>query len=61
MKTKIFEYIHSLGIEKCGVTHFNGKCAIVCLFPYFSGYREGNLALYARSYDYHKAIKETGC
>ena len=58
MKNKIFEYIHSLGIEKCGVTHFNGKCAIVCLFPYFSGYREGNLSLYARSYDYHKIIKE---
>ncbi len=58
MKNKIFEYIHSLGIEKCGVTYYDGKCAIVCLFPYFSRYKEGNLSLYARSYDYHKIIKE---
>ncbi len=58
MKNKIFEYIHSLGIEKCGVAHYDGKCAIVCLFPYFSGFREGNLSLYARSYDYHKVIRE---
>jgi len=58
MKNKIFEYIHSLGIEKCGVAHYNGKCAIVCLFPYFVGYEEGNLSLYARSFDYHKIIKE---
>lgn len=58
MKNKIFEYIHSIGIEKCGVSHYDGKCAIVCLFPYFSGFREGNLSLYARSYDYHKVIRE---
>ncbi|MBE7034327.1 MAG: DUF1730 domain-containing protein [Ruminococcaceae bacterium] len=58
MKNKIFEYIHSLGIEKCGVASYNEKSAIVCLFPYFSGYAEGNLSLYARSRDYHKVIRE---
>ena len=28
MKNRIFEYIHSLGIEKCGVAHYGGKSAI---------------------------------
>lgn len=59
MKNKIFEYIHSLGIEKCGVTHYKGKSAIVCLFPYYVGDREGTLSLYARPYDYHLIIKRT--
>lgn len=58
MKEKIFEFVHSLGIEKCGVTSYNGKSAIVCLFPYFTGFEEGNLSLYARSYDYHKVIQD---
>ena len=57
MKNKIFDFIHSLGIEKCGVTSYGGKCAIVCLFPYFTGCCEGNLSIYARSYDYHSVIK----
>ena len=59
MKNRIFEYIHSLGIVKCGVAHYEGKSAIVCLFPYYVGDAEGNLSLYARSRDYHKVIKET--
>lgn len=58
MKNKIFNFIHSLGIEKCGVASYNGKSAIVCLFPYYIGDREGNLSLYARSFDYHSVIKE---
>lgn len=58
MKNKIIEYLNSLGIEKCGVASYNGKSAVVCLFPYFSGYRNGNLSLYARSRDYHKVIRE---
>lgn len=58
MKTKIFEFINSLGIEKCGIASYDGKCAIVCLFPYFTGFKDGNLSLYARPYDYHKIIKE---
>ncbi len=58
MKNKIIEYLNSLGIEKCGVASYNGKSAIACLFPYFSGYRNGNLSLYARSRDYHKVIRE---
>lgn len=58
MKNRIIEYLNSLGIEKCGVASYNGKSAVVCLFPYFSGYRNGNLSLYARSRDYHKVIRE---
>lgn len=58
MKEKIFDFIHSTGIEKCGVAYHGEKCAIVCLFPYFTGFSEGNLSLYARSYDYHHVIKE---
>ena len=58
MKDKIFNFIHSLGIEKCGVARYGEKSAIVCLFPYFCGYSEGNLSLYARGIDYHAVIKE---
>ena len=58
MKNKILDYIHSLGIEKCGVANYGGKSAIVCLFPYYVGDSKGNLSLYARSLDYHKVIKE---
>lgn len=58
MKNKIFNFIHSLGIEKCGIARYGGKSAIVCLFPYFCGDGEGNLSLYARSLDYHLVIKE---
>lgn len=58
MKEKIISYIKSTGIEKCGIASYNGKSAIVCLFPYFRGHEEGNLSLYARSIDYHIIIKE---
>lgn len=58
MKNKIKEYIYSKGIKECGVTRFNGKCAIVCLFPYFDGYHGGNLSVYAYSKDYHMVIRE---
>ena len=58
MKNKIFDFIHSQGIEKCGVTKHDDKSAIVCLFPYFCGDEDGNLSLYARSFDYHLVIKE---
>ncbi len=58
MKNKIFDFIHSIGIEKCGVAKYDNKSAIVCLFPYFCGNDEGNLSLYARGYDYHSVIKE---
>lgn len=56
MKTKIFNYIYSLGIEKCGVAPCGEKYAVVCLFPYFGGYREGNLSLYTHSCDYHTIV-----
>lgn len=58
MKNKIFNFIHSLGIEKCGTARYGEKSAIVCLFPYFCGDSEGNLSLYARGLDYHLVIKE---
>lgn len=58
MKNKILNFIHSLGIEKCGVASYEGKSAIVCLFPYYCGENEGNLSLYARGFDYHSVIKK---
>ena len=59
MKTKIFNYIRTLGIEKCGVAQTDeGESAIVCLFPYFSGYRSGNLSVYAYMHDYHIIVRE---
>ncbi len=58
MEQKIRTFAKSIGIEKCGFTHYNKKSAIVCLFPYFQGYSAGNLSLYARSIDYHLIIKE---
>lgn len=58
LKTKIIEYALSLGIEKCGFACFEGKSAIVFLFPYFSTNEKGNLSLYARSRDYHHLIRE---
>lgn len=58
MKNKILNFIRSLGIEKCGVARNEEKSAIVCLFPYYCGERDGNLSLYARSLDYHLVIKE---
>ena len=58
MKNKIFNFIHSLGIEKCGIARYGEKSAIVCLFPYYAGERNANLSLYARGLDYHLVIKE---
>ncbi len=58
MKNKILDFFHSQGIEKCGVAKYENKSAIVCLFPYYCGDREGNLSLYARGYDYHSVIRE---
>lgn len=58
MKKKIIHFLKNAGIEKCGVASYGKKSAIVCLFPYFVGFEEGNLSLYARSKDYHLVIKE---
>lgn len=58
MEQQIRKYARTLGIEKCGFTNYREKSAIVCLFPYFCGYTEGNLSLYARGIDYHLIIKE---
>lgn len=58
MKNKIKEFIKTLGINEVGITDLNGKTAIVCLFPYFSGYEEGNLSVYCYSTDYHIITKE---
>ena len=58
MKNKITQYIHSLGIEKCGISSYEDKSAIVCLFPYYCGDEGGNISLYARGLDYHLVINE---
>lgn len=59
MKDKILRFINSIGIEKCGIAPYDGDfCAIVCLFPYFSGFKGGNLSVYACSEDYHLIIRE---
>lgn len=58
MKDKIFNFIHSLGIEKCGVARYGENSAVVCLFPYYCGESDGNLSLYTRSLDYHLVIKK---
>ncbi len=48
------DYIHSLGIDMAGVVGDGAtRSAVVCLFPYYSGYREGNISIYAHSVDYH--------
>lgn len=53
MKQEIKNFAASIGIEETGVTELDGKTAFVCLFPYFSGYENGNLSVYAYSTDYH--------
>ena len=58
MKQLIIKYAASIGIEKCGFTHYQDKSAIVCLFPYFIGDYKGNLSVYAQPLDYHKIIKD---
>ncbi|MBQ8807957.1 MAG: DUF1730 domain-containing protein [Clostridia bacterium] len=58
MKNKILSFINSIGIQKCAVASYDGKSAIVCLFPYYCGEKEGNLSLYARGLDYHLVIRE---
>jgi len=57
-KKRIVDFALSIGIKKCGIAEYNGKSAVVCLFPYFSGYREGNLSLYSHSIDYHKIVSD---
>ena len=58
MKQKIRDLAASIGITEVGFAEHGGKSAIVCLFPYFSGYEEGNLSVYAYSTDYHVITKE---
>ena len=59
-KEKILNYIHSLGISEAGVANDeSGFSAFVCLFPYFSGYKDGaNLSVYTYSEDYHILVKK---
>lgn len=58
MKSEIISYAKSLGITEAGIAG-DGESwsAVVCLFPYFSGVREGaDLSVYAYSLDYHKIV-----
>ena len=49
----------SLGIQAVGFAPHNGKSAVVCLFPYFSGYIEGaNLSCYTYGEDYHAIVRQ---
>ncbi len=58
MKQRLKDFAASIGINETGVTSFDGKTAFVCLFPYFSGYGEGNLSVYAYSADYHAVARK---
>ncbi len=58
MKTQIINFARSIGISEIGFTTLDNKTAIVCLFPYFEDYHEGNLSAYAYSTDYHIVTKE---
>ncbi len=53
LKSRLKTFAAGIGIDETGVTQMNGKTAFVCLFPYFSGYEDGNLSVYAYSTDYH--------
>lgn len=58
MKSQIQSFANSIGIQKCAVAEYNGKSAIVCLFPYYSGYRKGNLSIYTYCEDYHSIVNK---
>ncbi len=58
MKEKIRLRANELGIKEVGFTEYSGKSAVVCLFPYFSGYETGNLSVYAYSPDYHVIVRD---
>jgi len=59
LKQKILDYALSLGITEVGIAGDNATySAIVCLFPYFTGYiNNANLSLYTYSEDYHTISK----
>ena len=55
MKEKLKELAKSIGLLKVGITEDDeGNMVVVALFPYFVAGEIGNLAMYARGYDYHK-------
>ncbi len=58
MKDRIRSFAAGLGINEVGFTEFRDKTAVVCLFPYFSGYFPGNLSVYAYSLDYHCILRD---
>ncbi len=58
MKEKIKAYAAGIGIKETGFARYGQSAAVVCLFPYFSGYRPGNLSVYAYSTDYHIILRD---
>lgn len=58
MKEKIRAFAAGIGINEVGFTEYGGQSAVVCLFPYFSEYRPGNLSVYAYSTDYHIIVRD---
>lgn len=56
MKDKIKIFLKEQNIEYAGITTYDGKYFIVCLFPYFAQNAPGNISLYARGLDYHTVV-----
>ena len=57
MKDKIKKEAAKLGLDACGITNYNGKSIIVCLFPYYVNFSKGNISRYSAVADYHKISK----
>ena len=59
LKEKIILAAKGLGISEIGFCRHEGKCAVCCLFPYYSDDgKDANLSMYARGIDYHILAKE---
>lgn len=57
MKEKIKIEATKLGLDACGITKFDGKSVIVCLFPYYVDFKKGNISRYSAVLDYHKITR----
>lgn len=58
MKEKIKFEALKLGLDACGITEFEGKSIVVCLFPYYVKFPKGNISRYAALQDYHKISRK---
>lgn len=53
------KYMSAISIQQTYEKCENPQSIFVALFPYFCGYTNGNLSIYARGVDYHKVINNT--